>query len=339
MTADLQPVYLLRGDDPALINEAATKLIAEVVRNDDPAMAVEDINVELAGAQSAALILDACVTPPFLSARRIVVVRNAGGLVADDAARIVAYLDDPLATTALVLVAGGGTMSPKLATAAKKVGQVIDTAAPSGKARTTWLSGRLADAPVTFDAAAGARLADHLGEDMGRLPGLINSITAAYGEGARVGVDELEPFLGEAGSIAPWDLTDAIDKGDTPEALSHLHRLVTAGDRHPLVVLATLHRHYGSMLRLDGSGSRSDQEAADLLGIKSTFPARKAMAQARKLGSAGVRRAISLVGQADIDLRGGNAWPDALVLEVLVARLCRLAPAGRTASAARTARR
>ena len=32
-------------------------------------------------------------------------------------------------------------------------------------------------------------------------------------------------------------------------------------------------------------------------------------------------RAIDLLAEADLDLRGGKAWPDHLVLEVLVARL------------------
>jgi DNA polymerase-3 subunit delta len=64
-----------------------------------------------------------------------------------------------------------------------------------------------------------------------------------------------------------------------------------------------------------------------VLGIakgKSTFPARKAMQQGRRLGTAGVSRAVGLLAQADLDLRGARAWPDELVLEVLVARLSRL---------------
>ena len=55
------------------------------------------------------------------------------------------------------------------------------------------------------------------------------------------------------------------------------------------------------------------------------FPAKKLLQQGRILGSAGVARAITLLAQADLDLRGAQGWPDRLVLEVLVARLSRLA--------------
>ena len=70
---------------------------------------------------------------------------------------------------------------------------------------------------------------------------------------------------------------------------------------------------------------RGEKEAAQLLGLKgSTFPAKKAMNQGRKLGGPGVRRAVALLATAGVDLRGARAWPGELVMEVLVARLTRL---------------
>ena len=50
-------------------------------------------------------------------------------------------------------------------------------------------------------------------------------LRAAYGDGARIDVDDLEPYLGEAGGVAPYLLTGAIDKGDAAGALEILHRL------------------------------------------------------------------------------------------------------------------
>ncbi|MHB1855151.1 MAG: DNA polymerase III subunit delta, partial [Acidimicrobiales bacterium] len=211
-------------------------------------------------------------------------------------------------------------------TAVRQVGHVVDAATPSGKGRTQWLVARLREAPVNFDAAAGAALGKHLGEDLGRLAGIVGAVSAAYGPGARVGVTELEPFLGEAGSTAPWELTDAIDRGDAGAALVALHRLMGSGARHPLVVLATLHRHFSAMARLDGAGVTSDAEAASLLGLRSTFPASKARTQAGRLGHAVIARAMGLIYEADIDLRGRTAVPGEAVLEVLVGRLARLGP-------------
>src|SRR5205085_6663885 len=92
----------------------------------------------------------------------------------------------------------------------------------------------------------------HFGEDAARLLALIAVLEEAFPAGAALGPDDVEPYLGEAGGVAPWDLTDAIDAGDTALALTHLHRLLEGGERHPLVVLATLHNHYARILRVQG---------------------------------------------------------------------------------------
>ncbi len=317
----------MRGDDASLLGEALRDLVAAVLGEEDASLAVEDFTIEPGDDQRLAALLDACLTPPFLTARRIVVARNAGALTAEEGERIAGYLGHPLDSTVLVLGGGGGALPPKLVAAVKAVGEVVDAGLPrQGRDRTSWLVNRLKNAPVHFDATAANLLAQHLGEDLGRLTGLVDTLAAAYGPGARIGKDELEPFLGEAGGVAPWDLTDALDRGDQGAALLALHRLLHAGDRHPLVVMASLHRHYAAMLRLDGAGARTDVEAAALLGLKgSSYPAKKALLQGRRLGPAGVRRAIRLLAEADIDLRGAKTWPEALVMEVLVARLCQLA--------------
>jgi DNA polymerase-3 subunit delta len=125
--------------------------------------------------------------------------------------------------------------------------------------------------------------------------------------------------------VPPWELTDAIDRGDVPAALDRLARMLGVGDRHPLAVMATLQSHYTRMLRLDGAGARNETDAAKVLGLKgSTFPAEKALGQCRRLGGPGIGRAIALLATADLDLRGAQAWPGELVMEVLVARLARL---------------
>ena len=337
-TAGVIPVVLVKGDDAVLVGDAVHDAVTDALGGEERALAAEELGGE---DLTVGAVVDAATTPPFLTSRRVIVVRDVGRWNTEAVEPLVAYLEDPLDTTALVLVAGGGQTSARLLNAVKKVGRVVDAAAPrAGRARTTWVTERLKAAPVRFDAAAGARLVDHLGEDLGRLSSIVELLVSTYGEGARVGLAELEPLLGSAGGVAPWDLTDAIDRGDTAAALATLARLLGGADRFPLGVLATLHRHYAAMLRLDGSGIRSEEEAAGVLGM-APFPARKAMTQAARLGSVNIARAIDLIARADLDLRGVTEWPEHLVLEVLVARLSRLAPtraAARATSGGRAGR-
>jgi DNA polymerase-3 subunit delta len=325
--------WLVDGEDPTLVADEVRRLVSKLAGG-DPALTVEDFWGDEVDLEAVA---GACATPPFLADRRVVVLRDAGRFSADDVRPLLAYLEDPLPTTSLIVAAGGGgRIATKLANAIKKVGEVVSVG--PGRDARGWVEARLREAPLRFEASVRTQLTSHLGEDLGRLPALIEALVASYGSGASIGVAELEPFLGEAGSVAPWELTDAIDRGDTETALTVLHRLLHAGDRHPLVVLAVLHRHVAQALQLDGSGATSEAAAAAILGIakgRSTFPARKALATSRRWGSDGVARAIRLLADADVDLRGESTWPAEAVLEVLVARLSRLAPRRAGASSSR----
>ncbi len=325
-----QPAYLVKGGDPALRGEVVRSLVAELVGEGDAGLTVEEHEPGEDDDDTSALV-DAASTPPLFSERRIVVGREVGAYPAAGLQRLLAYLADPLPTTSLVLVTGErGRLSPKLSAAVKSVGRVIDAAVPTRREqRKAWLADHARRGPVHLDSGALARVGEHLGEDLGRLSSLLETLAGAYGQGARVGEDDVRPFLGHAGAVPPWELTDAIDRGDVATALGALRRMTGAGERHPLQVMAVLHAHVAAMLRLDGSGIVDGAAAAVALGRdpkRSAFPAKKALEQGRRLGSEGVARAVALLAEADLDLRGAKGWPEELVLEVLVARLSRLAP-------------
>ncbi len=311
----------MKGDDPALLSHAVSDLVSELVDGRPIDLTLEEV------AEDADLtaVLDASQTPAFLTDRRVVVVREAGRFKADEIEPLIGYLADPMQSTSLVLVGGGGAFPQRLTKAVKEKGHVIDASVPAGKGRGIWFTEQLKNGPVRLDRRAADLVDDSLGDDLGRLTGLLDALAAAYGEGATIDVDQLEPFLGAQGAATPWALTDAIDGGDTAEALVQLRRMLEGGQRHPLVVMATLSRHVTSLLRIDGSGVSSEAEAAALLSM-APFPAKKVMSQAKKLGSAKIARAVQLVGEADVDLRGARAWSSEMILEVLVARLSRLTP-------------
>lgn len=323
------PVYLVKGADEVIVRSAVRDLVHALVGERDQGLTVEDVGADRhqpgdASTPSLTALIDAAQTPPFLTDRRVVVGRDLEAFTrAEQVAPLVAYLGDPLPTTSLVLVWPGRI--PKSVTDALKSagGEQVDTS--PGRQLAGWVDEQLTKAGLKADNGAKQRLVDWLGDDPQRLVGVIETLVGTYGPGARVGRDDIAPFLGEAGGVPPWELSDAIDKGDIPGALDKLHRMLQGGDRHPLQIMATLHGQYARMLMLDGAPVAGEKDAAQLLGMKgSTFPARKALNQVRKLGHDRVVRALDLLAGADLDLRGGKVWPEQLVMEVLVARLARL---------------
>jgi DNA polymerase-3 subunit delta len=340
--ASQSPVlFVVKGGEPALVDRGVSRLVGELTSpdgsrkaDDDPgsgaaafAVAVEEHRVPTppnADEGVIGAVVDALFTPGFLADRRIVVLREAENLDAGQGGELASRLEEFFGPNVLVLAVVGKALPGALAKLVKARGREIDTSpGSSSKARTQWLSEQFQLGPVHLEPAARQALEKHLGEDLSRLHPLLEVLAAAYGEGSRVTREELEPFLGEEGGAPPWDLTDALDNGDAKTAVHVAHRLIDSGGRHPFQLLATLHRHYGAMLRLDGSGITDAKAAASLLAM-SPFPAQKVLAQARRLGPERIARAISLIADADLDLRGVVDWPDELVIEVLVARLAQL---------------
>jgi DNA polymerase III subunit delta len=135
---------------------------------------------------------------------------------------------------------------------------------------------------------------------------------------------DVQPFLGDAGGVPPWDFTDAIDAGNTTKALTLLARMTNGGGRHPLQVMSILHNHYVGIAKLDGVDARNEQDAMAATGIKSPYPAKKALQNYQRLGGASTRRAVELLAQADLDLRGARDLDPDVVMDVLVARLSKL---------------
>lgn len=329
-------IRLVKGADDVLREELVTGLVDTLVGDGDRGLLVD----EHAGADyQLEAVVDGASTLPFLTDRRIVLARHLGRFPNADALKpLLGYLADPLDTTDLVLVwerspepgTRLGNLPPTLTKALKAAGAEVVDADPPAKNREAWVTAQMQAHDLRIDRAAATLVAQQLGEGAGAVVELAERLVGVHGAGAALGVEEVRPWLGEAGGVPPWELTDAIDKGQADVALDRLHRMLHGGGRHELQVMATLQGHYARVLRLDGAGARSEREAAQVLGMRgSTFPARKALEVSRTLGSPGIRRVIGLLAEADLALKGAQAWPGELVLEVLVARLAATARAAR----------
>jgi len=342
-----------------LQGEALEHLVTELVGDDDRTLAVEELTaVGRAGAgegesdaptgaegraEVVAAVINAAQSPPFMTAQRVVVLREAGNLAKQDADPLVEYLADPMETTVLVLVAGGGRLPKGLADALKAAKAV--QVGPANERTADVLAQHLEDAGIELRPEAAKLVASHLGENAGRVPQLVELLVSAFGPDATLNVADVEPYLGDAGSVPGYLLTNAIETGDIAGALDTLRRMLTATGSgqprpmHPLQVLGMLHSYYRRVSRLDDPDVRSPRDAVAVLeGRVKEYPARKALEAARALGGSGAREAYDYLFAADLDLKGARAIPEDAVMEMLVARLAALAGRARGGGGRRPSR-
>jgi DNA polymerase-3 subunit delta len=313
-------VYVISGD-AGLISLELSTLLNELIGENDRSMMLEDLDASDSSMTSTA-IADALNTPPMFTDRRVVLVRNVHDMSADMTAQFVTSIETMVDAADLVITITG-RQTKSLSDALKKAGaRTIGATVASGvKDRITWVESHLVEAGLSYTPDVARLIAMWFGNDQARLAGLIKTLQSTYDEGAKLSRADIEVFLGEAGGVAPLDLTYAIDAGDVNKALVMLHRFLI--DSHPLQILALLANRYANMMKLDGRNVHSATDAMAILGGKE-FTARKVLEQFQRLGSSGVAQAVSFIANADVDLRGGKEWDDVLVMEVLIARLTRL---------------
>jgi len=335
----VKAVVTVVGTDATMVYDAVHNVIAEAVGDLDPSFALEDFtakDVTNAGVESViSRVMGALNTPAFLVDRRVVVVRDAQLFLADEVDQLLDWIGSPTPLTTLVL-AVVGTKSNKLVKAA---GDVIEVNVGSRSAeRISFVIEKMAEYRVSVDRTACQQVADQVGDDVARVDALARTLQSIYGT-APLNFAHIEPYLGDAGDVPEWDLTDAIDAGDATKSIVVARRMLDSKGRAGLQIVNILQRHYLRMARLEGSGVHGDEEAATLLGINK-YPAGKSLRVSERLGPERISTAVHWITQADLNLKGGASYggkdldtdldvTDLTVVEVLVARLAKMTQGAR----------
>jgi DNA polymerase-3 subunit delta len=289
---------------------------------------------------SAAEVIAACDTAPFLSDRRLVVVPHLFGWRPQTSARrveadgkgaaklkaererLLAYLPELAPQTTLVLVEGN--LAPALreqiaGQLPRSRSDVRGFAAPQGAALERWLM---------------SRARKHGGELGPRVPGLLRehgprSLEAldrevaklvAYADGEPVGVDALEALLPGA-ELVVFDLLDALAEGRAGDALSALRRLYDQGQR-PEELSPQIIALYRRLLicRLATAERLDPAEVQRVHGVRLID---KLRAQARGLPGEQIEQGLAALLAFDRKLKRSEVEPES-GLELLVAELAAL---------------
>ena len=117
--ADLKLVYLIYGSEDLRLAQALARLKKRVAEVADLDFNFDTFDGESAKADD---IVAACNTLPFLSERRLVVVKNVDKMNADGTNTLATYVADPSPTTILVMVAVKLAKNTRLYKAVDKIG-------------------------------------------------------------------------------------------------------------------------------------------------------------------------------------------------------------------------
>jgi DNA polymerase III subunit delta len=239
------PLALLHGPDEQLLEDALGLVIRGLFADaSELALGREVLEGDDAPVET---VVRSAMTLPFMTGRRLVVVRRAQALAARGADALTAYARDPNPSTCLLLLADETLTASRERRAdhwllgALTPAAVVALPVRRGRALEEWLKQRgAADELVVTDEAA-RLLVQWVGEDGARLLGEARKAALAGGpENRKVGVNEVTAIVGEHRVSEVFELTRAVERRDLALALRTLDRLLATEE--PVFLLALLTR-------------------------------------------------------------------------------------------------
>jgi DNA polymerase III delta subunit len=312
---DLHPVYLLAGTDRPKIVRALRRL-----RTRFPEESIEALTAPPAAGDDAVAACNALGL--FAEGGRLVVVEGVETWRAGDVESVGAYLTDSSPGAVLALWAHEAPKSSSLAELVAKHGQVLAFDVPRPRSPSAWVAGEFKRLGVEVDADAARALVDIVGDDVLTLASEIEKI-AMWAAGGPVGIREIEAMAVPAREVEAWAVTDAWGARDLAAAIAACEAALE--QREPFSIAVSLASHVGrvraaQLLSEEGLGTR---EIAKRLGLRSEFPARKALAHSENYSREELDAAIVRLAGLDAAIKGASRLSAELELERAIADVTR----------------
>jgi DNA polymerase-3 subunit delta len=318
---DIAPVYLLVGAEPFLFQRVVAALAAKVLTAATKAFNHDAFEGKSTTAQT---VLNAARTMPMMAKRRLVVLRDLDGLGAEGMAAIAGYLDAPAPETVLVVQAQKADGRFKIFQVAKKKGFLVELEPPRNLVGFVLEEAERRRARMTDDAAR--RLAEVVGPDLARLSSAVDQLTLYTADARPVTAEDVDELIAETREQTVFQLANAVGQGSREKALRALAKLTTQRES-AIGVTMMLARHVRqvALAREHGAARTPRAELPKLIGAP-PFAIDGLLAQARRFTPRALERAVALLAQADLDLKGPKkaALGERIVLTRLVEDLLAL---------------
>ena len=163
----ISPLYLFYGEEEFLIQEALDLIIDTIV---EPGARDFNFNVLYCRDTSASDIVNLAQTLPFMSEKRLVIVKEIDAFKAADLEELVPYLNDPSPSTCLVLVSNLGRYEKKsVISAVESHGGAIRFYPLLDREVTGWIESRAKSLGVTIQHDAAQYLWQTIGNDLQKI--------------------------------------------------------------------------------------------------------------------------------------------------------------------------
>lgn len=313
-----EPIYVIAGKEESLVSEKCREMLDELVEPSERATGLFNADPKEV---TAADILDELRTAPFLTDKRVVVIKGSDDFVSQNRELLEKYFDNPCPTGIFILTVNSWPGNTRLAKKLLKAGKLVTVTQPK-----TWqLPGRLvqyaADAyskRLSKDAAE--LLVELTGDDLVRLYSEIDKLALFADSEKTITVEHIEKLIGHNRLYNAFAVIDKCLAGNAGAAVERLRSMFASDRSTEFTVVGAFAFHFRRMFNarvLLDEGVRPDVIAKKLRiwGNVDGF-----FTQLRKMSLKQIGDSIQQLAEIDYAIKTGRTKPQ-VAIERLVLKL------------------
>ena len=238
-------VYVIAGKDGSLVSSRCEKLLDSLIDQSQKATGL--FNVDSASA-SISDVLDELRTAPFLTSKRVVVIKQADDFISKNREHMEAYFDKPCLTGTLIMTVNSWRSNTKLAKKLNKIGELISVEPPRRGELPLHLITYANDTySKKISRIAAELLIEIAGDDLSRLYGEIDKLALFADKDKAITEKHIESLIGHNRMFNVFAVIDSMIAGNAAEAIQRLRGMFADDKSAEYTVVGAFAFHFRRM--------------------------------------------------------------------------------------------
>ncbi len=297
-------IYVIAGKEDSLVNARCRELLDELLEPSQRATGLFDAE---AASVLVSEVLDELRTVPFLTDKRVVLVKGADSFISDNRPLLEKYFDNPCPTGRLIFTVRTWAAQTKLAKKLSKAGKLIKVTQPKRSElphRLIKYAGDAHDKKLAKDAAG--LLIELTGDELPRLYSEIDKLALFADTEKVITTKHIESLIGHNRLFNAFAVIDAIIAGNVGMAVERLRGMFAQDKSAEFSVVGAFAYHFRKMFNAKAmleKGARTG-EIARRCNIWSQQD--KFFAQLRKINLKQIGGHLQLLAETDYAIKTGQ---------------------------------
>lgn len=314
------PIYVVEGEEKSLVDSEVEKIIEQLLEPGQMELGLLKLRGDEAVLSDC---LDELRTLPFLSQRRVVVIKDAEDFISDNRQMLEDYFDKPSPTGILILTVNKLASNTNIYKKLSKCGKLISISAPN---RWTLPTHLIKYAEQThnkkLDRSAAEMIVEIDGEDYGMLSREVDKLAAFADAREEIKVEDVQALTGHNRLFNAFEVFDKGLSGNSAEAIALLRDMLSKDKDAEYTVVGAfwyqVRRMFDAKVMLnDGVNPFEIVKRLRLRGDTNSF-----FAHIKKLNLGYIGSLAEDLGTIDYQVKTGQAFIE-VEMEKLILKLAR----------------